>query len=158
VRALTVLFLLLTLALSAGVATAQPYKPFTHVDDVCPKCGGGPAFDTISMRGGDDVHAVVIIENDAFLVLERFGEWRAVGRDQVANVTKNPNATRPAGYPDQILLVDNTVLAGAMAADPAPDTATFEITIPHTPTTLHHMERAQVAAVYRGGKKVWSAK
>jgi hypothetical protein len=141
----------------AGVAHGQPLKPFTHVDNVCPRCTTGPAYDTVSLRAGGDVRAFVVAENDAFLVLERLGELRAVGRDQVVGVRHEPSPARPTGYPDQILLVDGTVLAGTMAADPAADTSTFEITVPRTPTALHRIDHSVVAAVYRGGKRVYAA-
>jgi hypothetical protein len=148
------LALVLVLAATSG-AHAQVYKPFTKVDDACPRCSGGPAYDRIALRGGDELRAVVIAENEAFYVLLRFGELRAVGRDQVASVTKNDAAVRPPGFGDQILLVDGTVRAGTMDADPAPDAAFFDLKVPET--QVHHVARVAVAAVYRGGKRVYAA-
>ena len=133
-------------------ARAQVFAPFTHVDDACPKCSGGPAYDRITIDG-EDVRAVVVAENEAFVVLMRFGELRAVGRDHVRRIDRDDKAVRPAGYGDQILMADGTVRAGTLKTDPA--TGDFiDLAVPETP--LHHISRAAVVAVYRGGKRVWA--
>ena len=136
---------------------AQALTPFTHADDVCERCTGGPPYDLIQLKTGQDVRARVLAENEAFFVLERLGELRAVGRDQVQNITRNQAVQRPTGYGDQILLKDSIVLAGTIDGAISNDADHFEITVPKTPTPLHKAERATVAAIYRAGKRVYVA-
>jgi hypothetical protein len=159
VRSIAALVLALAAMLGAGVpiARAEAWKPFGHVDSVCPRCTTGPVYDTVTIRGAGEVRAVVVAENEAFIVLERFGELRAVDRSQLVGIRREVAAVRPGDYPDQILLVDHTVLAGTMTAEPAPDATTFDISVPRTPTLIHHLDRSVVAAVYRGGKRVFPA-
>lgn len=97
----------------------------------------------------------MLAENEAFYVFERFGEERAVGRDQVQTIVKNPAVTHPTGFGDQILLVDGIVLAGTLDGDPPQDAQSFAINIPGS--SVHHAERPTVAAIYRAGKKVYTA-
>jgi hypothetical protein len=139
----------------SGVASAQVFKSFTHVESVCGHCSGGLPYDRIVLKSGEDVKARVLAENEAFLVLERYGELRAVGHDQVREVTKNQAVQRPPGYGDQILLKDDVVLAGTINGELAKDADHFDIVIPGTPTPLHQPARSTVAAVYRGGKRVY---
>ncbi len=140
------------------VASGEPMKPFTAVTDVCPKCTGGPAFDHVQLKSGQVIGARVLAENDRFYVIERFGELRALDRDQVTQITRNPSADRATGYGDQILLKDGIVLAGTITGDIAPDAPHFDITTPKTPVPLHSAERSTVAAIYRAGKQVYAAK
>src|SRR5258708_1907813 len=92
---------------------AQKFMPFTPVTSVCPTCTTGPQYDRIVLVGGSELRARVVAENDRFFVLEKFGELRAAGRDQVQTIEKNPSVERPTTYGDQILFRDGIVVAGA---------------------------------------------
>jgi hypothetical protein len=141
------------LLVTAGTASAG-FKKFTHVDDVCPTCTTGPVFDHIQLRGGDEIRGRIVAENEAFYVVERFGEWRAVDKGQIANLVRTPGSTLAAGLTDQILLKDDTVIAGTIDGDVSNAVESFTINVPGTP--IHHEARATVAAVYRNGKKVYT--
>jgi hypothetical protein len=141
----------------SSAAYAQAFKPFTRVESVCERCSGGLPYDRIVLKTGEEVKARILAENEAFLVLERYGELRAVGNDQLGGVTKNQAVQRPPGFGDQILLKDDIVLAGTIEGDLPKDADHFDIKIPGTPTPLHQPSRATVAAVFRGGKRVYVA-
>jgi len=145
---------------TSSFAWGGPMKPFTQVNDVCPKCSGGPAFDHVQLKSGEVLGARVVAENERFYVIERFGELRALDRDQVSGPwIKSPSADRGGGgYPDQILLKDGIVLAGTISGDIAQDAPQFQITTPRTPVPLHSAEHSTVAAIYRAGKQVYAAK
>ncbi len=149
---------LLGLLLSRSIdARAQALQPFSHVDDVCAGCAGGPYFDRIELNNGQEVQAVVLAENEAFYTLMRLGELRAVGRDQVRGIRRNQAAPHPSGFGDQILLVDGIVLAGTIQGPIGKEAEHFELITPNTPTPLHQVARATVAAVYRAGKRIYAA-
>src|SRR5262249_39686930 len=98
-------------------------------------------------KDGGDVKAVVVAENEKFYVLMKFGELRAIGKDQVQTVEKNPGAERPTGFDDQVLQRDGTVLAGTLKATGDP----VVITVPIS-STEHAVARSEVAGVYKGGR------
>ena len=145
-----------TLIAVAGICTsaavhAQTFRPFTPVDNVCPTCKTGPQFDRILLQNGTEVRARVLAQNDAFYVLEKYGELRAVGRDQVKSVDL-AGGDRPAGFPDQILFKDGIVIAGTLRDNL--NTDWFDIIYP--PNELHKAYKPAIASVYRGGKLVFS--
>jgi hypothetical protein len=144
----------------AWVSTAwgQAFKPFSPDNDVCPQCTTGPALDRIVLTSGQELRAVIVAENETFLVLEKLGELRAVRRDQVQRVSRNEAAKRPAGYGDEILLKDDIVLAGNLEGEIANDADHFDITVPECATPHHSAQRSTVAAIYRAGKRIYAAK
>ena len=144
--------LILVGLLAASTAQAGGFKPFTKVDSVCEKCTAGPAWDRIALKSGQEVAATVIAENDDFIVLEKLGELRAVRRDEIGNVTKNPSAVRPPGFGDQLLLNDGSVRAGTLQGDLGADM--IEMTVPGTPAPLHRVTKTVVTAIYKAGKRV----
>jgi hypothetical protein len=140
------------LALPAATAWSQTLRPFTPVASVCPTCApSGPPVDRVVLRDGTELKVRVVAENERFYVLERFGELRAVGRDQVQTVEKNPNAERPA-FDDQILLQNGIVLAGTIKTKD--DADPFEIANPLAGTTITAF-RSVIASVYRGGRLIF---
>ncbi len=143
---------------ASSIAWSAPMTPFTQVNDVCPACTGGPAFDQVQLKSGQVIRARLVSENERFYVIERFGELRALDRDQVTQISKNPSADRPTGFPDQILLKSGIVLAGTISGDIAQDAPHFDITTPRTAVPLHSAEHSTVAAIYRAGKQVYAAK
>lgn len=135
-------------------AWAQAFKPFTPVPSVCPSCTNGPKYDRILLRDGTEVRARVLAENEVFYVLEKFGEFRAVGRDQVQTVELNRDVDRPVGYGDQILFKNDIVLAGTLTDSHATDS--FAILVPRS-ASPHVAPKSAVAYVYGGGKPVFVA-
>src|SRR5262249_55027919 len=86
-----------------GVARSQSLIPFSDVHSVCTtSCTGGPEYDRLVLKTGTELRARVVSENDRFAVLEKFGELRALGRDQIQTLEKNPRTER-GNYPDAIL-------------------------------------------------------
>jgi hypothetical protein len=143
-----------TALLIVWAAVTITFKPFTTVNNVCPTCTSGPAYDKIQLVDGRELRAVVLAENEAFYVISKFGELRALAHDQVRNVSKDMSADRSGGYGDQILLKDGIVLAGTIKEGTMTDR--FEITVP--PQTAPQVVPKNAAAlVYRGGKLVFSA-
>lgn len=151
VRALSVVLALAPLATAAG---DEPYKPFTAVNSVCPKCTTGPQYDRIVLTNGKDVYARVVAENESFLVMEKFGELRAVTREHVKNVEKNSKITSRAGFEDQVLFKDNVVFAGTIKTDAD---GMIEMTMPWSQTTYLAPWDA-IALAYRGGKLIHGTK
>jgi hypothetical protein len=145
----------IAIVLSARAGWSQQLIPFTPVSSVCPTCTTGPKYDRIVLRDGSDAKARVIAENERFYVLEKFGELRAVGRDQVRTVEKNPAVERPSGLPDQILFRDGIVLAGTLKSA-KDDAEPFEMVEPISGTTVLGY-RAAISLVYRAGKLLYAA-
>jgi hypothetical protein len=133
----------------SSVASAQTFKAFTPVQSVCPTCTTGPHYDRVVLRDGSDVKAVVAAENDKYYVLMKYGELRAVGKDQVQTVEKNPGADHSMAFPDQVLQRDGTVLAGTLKSDGDP----LVITVPISGTD-HTVFRSEVASAHKGGKQI----
>jgi hypothetical protein len=132
-------------------AHAQTLIPFSDVHSVCTaNCTGGPAYDRIVLKNGTEVLARVLAENDRFLLLEKFGELRAVGRDQVQTLDKNPKTERAAGYGDQILANDGIVLAGTLKSPQNGDW--FELTAGGLTQVAN---KSVISSVYRGGTLVF---
>ncbi len=135
-----------------GAAGAQTLRPFTPVNSVCTtNCTGGPQYDRIVLKDGTEIRARVVAENDSLDVLEKFGELRAVGRDQIQTLDKNPKVERLAGYGDQILLTSGIVLAGTLKNDKN-DVDPFELSSGGMNEVAY---KSVIAAVYRGGKVVF---
>ncbi len=147
---------IVAVAVALGVlparAWAQRYIPFTPVTNVCPTCTTGPQWDRIVLKDGTEVKAVVVAENDKFYTLLKFGELRAVGKDQVQNVEKNAKAERPAGFGDQILLQNGVVLAGTLKTKD--DADPMQLETPPSKTTQTAF-RSVIDSVYRGGTRVF---
>jgi hypothetical protein len=141
------------LVLILFAAIPIPFRPFSPVNEVCPTCTTGPQYDKIQLVDGRELRAVVIAENEAFYVITKFGELRALAHDQVRSVTKSADAERPKGVDDQILLKDGIVLAGTIKQAAADH---WEILVP--PQTAPQIApRGVTALVYQGGKLVFSA-
>lgn len=114
----TAAFILVLTASAAAYADPSysnpALQPFTSVQDACANCPGGPHFDKITLRSGGTVAAYVAAENPDFYFLVRFGEFRAVGRQRVASIVRDPEPDKIPSYPDQILFKDGLVLAGTL--------------------------------------------
>jgi hypothetical protein len=134
-----------------GIASSQTFTPFTDVKSVCTSnCQGGPEYDRIVLKDGTELSARIVGENDRFVTLEKFGELRAVGRDQVATMEKNSKAER-GHYDDQILLRNGIVLAGTLTSAEA-DADTFEIT---SGGVKEAALRKDITAVYHNGIRIY---
>jgi len=153
-RAISIVSGVLLLFLASG-SHAQVYRPFTPVQSVCPACTTGPKYDRITLVDGTEILARVIAENPRFYVLEKFGEFRAVGRDQVRTLERNAEVERPTGYGDQILFKDGIVLAGTIQGTKN-DGDGFEIWIPMTRSS-HVAPRERIDSVHRSGTLVFGA-
>jgi hypothetical protein len=142
----------LSSVIAPGVVRAQTLNPFSDVKSVCSKnCTGGPEYDRIVLKDGTEVRARTVSENDRFVVLEKFGELRAVGRDQIQTLDKNPKAER-GNYPDAILTKDGSVLAGRLKSA-QDDVDPFELT---SGAGFNETAwKSVIVAVYRGGKLVY---
>jgi hypothetical protein len=132
------------------------FRPFSQVVDVCPTCTTGPQWDHVTLRTGGPIDAHVVAQNDAFYVLERYGELRAVAHDAVSGIEKAKHPDPLPDYDDQILFSDGIVLAGTIKADPAAGPDRYEITVP--PADLVHVApKSAISVVYQHGKAIYTA-
>jgi hypothetical protein len=106
--------IVLAAALTASAASAQTFKPFSDVSN-CPACLKD-RFDNVKLKNSNVIYANVVAENPLFYVLERFGERRAVARDDVSNIKRNVTQSDEsrAQNRDQVLLLDGIVLSGIL--------------------------------------------
>ncbi len=144
---------LAVLVTSPAVGVAQALRPFTKVPSVGPS--KVPAYDTIVLKSGETVAAVVVAENPMFYVLARFGEYRAVGRDKVSSITRNSEARREEGHVDQILCKNGHVLTGKILSE-RPD-GMVEIKQPNQ-TVSQAVWRSEITAMFKNGKQVLPAR
>ena len=122
------------------------FVPFTRVTSVCPECPE-PKTDVLVLENGFKVQGNVVARNRGFYVVERYGEYRAVARKNVASVKwkrGKPPAGRGTGT--QVLLKDNVVLHGVIASAKAGRYLVIE-TGPHK----HVVWLSQIQAIYRAG-------
>jgi len=145
------MFIVTVALIAPGIARSQTLIPFSDVHSVCTtNCTGGPEYDRIVLKDGAELRARVVAENDRFVVLEKLGELRAVGRDQIQTLEKNPKAER-GSYPDAILLNTGVVLAGTLKSDKN-DVDPFEL---KSGAATEVAFKNAIAAVFRGGKLVF---
>lgn len=110
--------LMLAAALVVAFATLG-FTPFTPVKNVCPECKQAPS-DVVTLSSGETLRAQVIGENPSFYVVVRYGEARAIPRNEVRGIewasgSKPPNVTSS----DHILLKNGVVFAGNIVEDKA---------------------------------------
>ena len=147
---------LVVVGVAPGTSRAQELKAFSEVKDVCPTCPQHQ-FDRVKLKKGTEVMARIVAENPAFYVLERFGELRAVGRDQVDGVERlvaQTMAEHDANV-DQILFKDNTVLCGKITVD-NDEFKYYAIMVPPG-NMLHYGFKNQVQLAFKSGKEVFRA-
>jgi len=117
-------FLCSTLAMVgiwSAPASAQSFKPFTQVTNVCPTCEPD-RFDQVTLKNGGTVEAWIVRDNSSFLVLERHGELRVMPKSEV--VETKLTAKRDADerrrieqlHMDQIILSNGHVLSGRVTS------------------------------------------
>jgi len=149
---------LLAFGLVTGFATtgsAQAFRPFDDVTSTCATCTC-KLCDKLTLKDGKVVEAVVVAENPMFYVLAKYGEWRAVGVDQVAKLERNPNAERGTGHTDQLLAKDGLVVSGVLISDNA---ATGYVEFASVGVTAHmKILKSMVEAIYKAGKLYYTAK
>lgn len=104
-----VIFILVALVVAAGT---MGFTPFTSVNNVCTSCKQEPS-DVITLSSGETVRASVVGENPSFYVAVRFGEARAIPRNEVRSI-EWADGTKPASVTssDQVLLKNGYVFAG----------------------------------------------
>lgn len=90
------------------------FTPFTSVTNVCPSCDK-PKSDVVVLRSGTRVRCSVVAQNTDYYVIERFGEYRAVTKNEASSVEwKGKGGPANLGTGDQILLKNGVVLHGAI--------------------------------------------
>jgi hypothetical protein len=140
----------LTLVAPAA-ASAQQLHPFTTVktigEDKLP-------WDKIVLKDGTTVQAHLVAEVPAFYVLERFGEFRAVGRDQVTSLEKNPAVKRPLTITDVILLQNGHVLVGQIVQERADGME--EMRQPNGRFSVYAWKKV-ITSIYKSGVLVYPA-
>jgi len=143
-------------AVSTYVATgsAQSFRPFDDVTSSCPKCPS-PGMDKITLKDGQVVEAVVVAENPKFYVFAKFGELRAVGLDQVANLERNPKAERGRGHVDELLTKSGLVVSGQLVSD---DASTGYVEFASVGVAAHmRILKSMVTVIFKSGKLYYSA-
>ncbi len=142
----------LLLVASPGAGLAQTLKPFSKVPSVGPS--RTPGYDKIVLKNGETVLAQVVAENPMFYVLERFGEYRAVGKDQVASLERNKDLKREEGHVDQILCKNGHVLSGKIVTE-RPD-GMVEMKQANQ-SVSQGVWKSEIVAIFKDGKKTFPA-
>jgi hypothetical protein len=148
-------FVVLIAAVVVGSPTeapAQELKPFSNVQSVGPS--KVPAYDKIVLKGGKEIQARVQAENPMFYVLERFGEYRAVGRDKVASIERSSEAKREDGHQDQILCKNGHVLTGKILSERAD--GMYEVKQPNQAVS-QAVWKSEIVVIFKKGKQVFPA-
>jgi len=124
------------------------FTPFSRVTNVCPACPGLKT-DVLTLTNGFKVAGNVVAQNEAFYVVELFGEYRAVQKSEVAQVGwKDKGGPTALGTGDQVLLKNGTVLHGAITEESAGSYLKIQV----GPLT-HVAWNSQIQAVYKGGSR-----
>jgi hypothetical protein len=141
----------LSFLLADAVAAPPEFRDFTPAS--CPTCELPPTYgDVISLKAGSTVKGRVVAENDAFYVVERFGQIRAVGKQLVGNVTF-AGGSKPNGLTagDHILLKNGHVLVGTIVEE-KDSPGLFRLDSRLGNKSQFVAFKTQVAAVYKEGK------
>jgi len=135
---------------------AQSLRPFSAVKSACPACD--PGRDRVLLKGGETVQAWVVADNGTFFVLERFGELRALGHDQVESVTLSTARTEEQRaelrekHRDQVLLDDGEVYSGVVVEENA-ERGWYRLKS-GSDEMEHLLFRARVVRVFKGGAEI----
>ncbi|MBN1959842.1 MAG: hypothetical protein JW841_02745 [Deltaproteobacteria bacterium] len=148
-------FIFICQLLLSNVANAQEFKPFAVVKEACPECPR-PDLDKIKLKNGQTVLAVIVAENSAFYVVQKYSELRAIGRDQVDDIERSETAIREKGYDDQILLKNGQVFSGKILKENAAN-GMFEIQVPPYKTILY-IYKPVITSVFKAGKQSYPNK
>lgn len=112
-------------------------------------------MDKITLKDGQVVEAVVVAENPKFYVFAKFGELRAVGLDQVANLERNPKAERGRGHVDELLTKSGLVVSGQLVSD---DASTGYVEFASVGVAAHmRILKSMVTVIFKSGKLYYSA-
>jgi hypothetical protein len=139
-------------AAAPSLAHAQEFRPFSELEDVCPDCEP-TAADVVSLTSGDSVRCDVVAQNEDFMVLERYGEVRSVGRDQVTSV-EWADGQRPGDLEssDQILLNNGHVVTGSIVE--TGETPGHYVVESDVSDVSFVVFKTEAKAVYRDGSRV----
>jgi len=133
-------------------AQAQDLRPFSVVQTVGVST---LPWDKIVLKDGKEVSAKVVAENPMFYVLERFGEYRAVGKDKVASITKNDKCVRETGHVDQVLLKNGHILTGKIVQERGDGMVEVKQVNGHA--SLFAWKEKTIAVIFKDGKQVYPA-
>lgn len=130
-------------------AEAAAYTPFTVVNNVCPSCTQ-PKSDVATMSDGSKISGQIIGENNAFYVMFRFGEVRALAKNEVQAI-EFANGVKPSNLSsgDQIVLKNGHVLNGSITEDKE-SPALFQLKASNGDMTFV-VFKSEVSKVYRSG-------
>ncbi len=90
------------------------FTPFTTVSNVCPSCPKRKT-DEVKLTSGLTLACKIVAQNDSYYVVTRFGELRAVMRNEIASIKwadESKGAQLSTG--DQVLLKNGVVLHGSI--------------------------------------------
>ncbi|MBK8481240.1 MAG: hypothetical protein IPL40_08695 [Proteobacteria bacterium] len=133
------------LALVGSVVPLAAFKPFSAVRDACPRCA--PFADVVRLAEGGELVAHVMAQNLDALVVERFGEYRALQRAEVAAIVWQRNERRNLPSHDQLVLKNGVVLHGTIVRDNRDGYFVIRV------GALEHIAwTAQIESVYREGR------
>lgn len=151
-RTLIVSSLVAWLLTLPAVAGAVEFEPFASVESVCPDCNAVER-DVITLTDDQTIEANVVAENVDFLVVERYGEVRAIPRNRISS-TEWAGDQKPSGLRegDQIVLKNGGVLTGNIT-DESEKPGHFELKSAVGDTTFTVFKK-QIDSLYRDGQIV----
>ena len=139
------------ITLVSGAVSAADFRAFTPVEDVCPTCPKR-ATDTVVMNNGTQIKALVVAENDDYLILSRYGEVRVLPKSRLSSVEWANDALRTGlTTQDQIVLSSGHVITGSILEENA-DTGLYRVQSSLNAQT-YVVFKDQIEAVYKAGSR-----
>jgi hypothetical protein len=122
------------------------FTPFTQVQNVCPDCPKAKS-DVVELNTGLKIRCTVAGQNQDYYILDRFGEYRAVAKTEVKNITwKEEGGLAKLGAGDQIITKNNIVYHGAIVQEQP-----GRYFVIHVGDLKHSIWHSQIKSVYKGG-------
>jgi hypothetical protein len=141
----------LSFLLSDAIAAPPEFRDFTP--GACPTCELPPRYgDVIKLKAGSAVKGRIVADNDAFYVVERFGQIRVVGKQLIESVTYAAGS-KPNGLSngDHILLKNGHVLVGTIVEEKdSPGLFRLDSRLGNKSQFIAF--KSEISAVYKNGK------
>lgn len=135
----------------AAQAAAVEFKRFRKVENVCPDCEKEKS-DEVTLADGNTIRCNIVAANEDFLVLEKYGEVRAVPNSQVESRSfadgSPPSDLRSQ---DQIVLEDGHVLTGKIV-DESQKPGHYQLKSAFNDSSFV-VFKSEAKALYRDGSK-----
>ena len=128
-------------------AVLSGFTPFTAVQSVCPGCPKGRS-DEVKLISGETLRCQVLAQNDDYYVVTRFGEHRAVMKNEIASIKWAVEGTGAKVGGDQVLLKNGVVLHGSVVEQQSGRWLMIEVG-----SARHVVWLSQIQRLHRAGRQ-----